>query len=307
MNNLIKNAGVVVPTLNAAQKIETLLGILTRAFVPSSVIVVDSESVDGTADIARKFGCRVISVRRDDFDHGSARNLGALALDEEFIFFLTDDAVPEGPETFHELLRPFADSSVAACYARQLPRRNAEPLEAFSRVFNYPDSPRLQSKEFISAFGIKAFFMSDSCSVYRRSLFDKMGRFPEPCLTNEDMYMAAKLILAGYAVRYTPEARVIHSHRLSFTAQFKRYFNLGVFFEQNAWILSEAPLASEGLRFLRSEFSYLLKNKHFLSLLRVGSDAVARYAGLKLGISHKRFPLSWAHRLSGYPAYLKIR
>ena len=289
---LIKNATIVIPTLNAEKRLGPILKRLTQAFDPEDIVVVDSSSQDGAPEIAKSFHCRLLTIAKKDFDHGRTRNLGAGAVKKELIIFMTDDALPESAETLVKLLSPFEDPSIAATYARQLPRPEADPLERFARVFNYPPEPRLQSKESLPQWGIKTFFCSDSCAAYRRTTFEALGKFPEPCPVSEDMYMAAKIILAGYKVRYTPEASVIHSHPLPLAKQFHRYFNIGRFFDREKWILKQAPLTSEGLRFLGAEARYLWEEGSFLSLPLVVSDAAARYLGLKLGMNHRHIP-SW--------------
>ncbi len=293
----VKNASVVIPALNAGKRLGPILQVLTQVFAPEDIVVVNSSSQDNTPEIVKNSRCRLLTIAQKDFDHGRTRNLGASIIQKEFIIFMTDDALPESAETLVQLLRPFEDPSIASTYARQLPRPQADPLERFARVFNYPSEPRLQSKESLPQLGIKTFFCSDSCAAYRRTIFEALGKFPEPCPVSEDMYMAAKMILAGYKVRYTPEARVIHSHPLPLAKQFLRYFNIGRFFEREKWILEEAPPTSEGIKFLKAETLYLWKERHFLSLPLIVSDAAARFLGLKLGMNYHRLPIWILRRL----------
>ena len=49
-----------------------------------------------------------------------------------------------------------------------------------------------------------------------------VGGFDAPIITNEDMMMAAKLLHAGYALAYTPEAAVYHSHRYTMEEEYRR-------------------------------------------------------------------------------------
>ena len=54
---------VIIPTHNEAQAIGRVLADLPSRLV-TEVIVVDSNSTDGTADVARKMGARVIEEPR---------------------------------------------------------------------------------------------------------------------------------------------------------------------------------------------------------------------------------------------------
>ena len=59
-------------------------------------------------------------------------------------------------------------------------------------------------------------------------MYLKLGGFETRTIFNEDMIFAGKVILAGGAVAYCAEARVIHSHNYSGIMQFKRNFDLGI-------------------------------------------------------------------------------
>lgn len=68
---------VVIPTLNASAEIESLLISITKQTLkPNEIIVVDSESDDETVTLANPHPLvRVISIQRDDFNHGGTRDM----------------------------------------------------------------------------------------------------------------------------------------------------------------------------------------------------------------------------------------
>lgn len=61
-----------------------------------------------------------------------------------------------------------------------------------------------------------------------------MGGFPEDVIGSEDAYVAARMLLGGYAVRYATTAEVYHSHDYSVLEEFRRYFDIGVFTDVSA-------------------------------------------------------------------------
>lgn len=85
-------------------------------------------------------------------------------------------------------------------------------LAVHARNFNYSSKSIVKSKADIEKFGIKTVFMSNSFAAYRRSVFEELSGFPEHTILAEDMFMAAKMIQAGYKVAYCAEAVVRHSH-----------------------------------------------------------------------------------------------
>jgi len=71
-------ASVIIPTLNAGSGFEELLKSLSKQETSFGyeILVVDSGSTDGTAELARRYGASVHQIRKTDFEHGMTRNLG---------------------------------------------------------------------------------------------------------------------------------------------------------------------------------------------------------------------------------------
>ena len=68
---------VVVPTLNAAGDWAKFAPALLLNVRPDQVLILDSCSTDGTAELARQSGFRVHQIARSDFNHGGTRQVGA--------------------------------------------------------------------------------------------------------------------------------------------------------------------------------------------------------------------------------------
>ena len=89
------SVSVILPTLNAAGEIAALLAaLMDQTQPPEEILVVDSGSTDDTAELARAHGARVMSVPRDQFDHGGTRDAALRQTAGEFVLFLTQDALP---------------------------------------------------------------------------------------------------------------------------------------------------------------------------------------------------------------------
>ncbi|MBF0320592.1 MAG: glycosyltransferase [Nitrospirae bacterium] len=207
---------VIIPTLNAAVTLEAIVGALTAQASPvKEIIVIDSASVDGTAALAGTLGCKVLTIAREEFNHGLTRNVAAQAATGDVLIFMTQDALPANDRLTAELLVPLKDPRTAASYARQIAAEDAAPIERFSREFNYPNVPIVKSLDILDERGIKTFFFSNVCSAIKRDIFIELGGF-QPAIMNEDMLFSSRLILSGYKVAYWPEAAVVHSHNYSF-------------------------------------------------------------------------------------------
>jgi len=247
--------GLCVPTLNAGSEWKQWLSAYaSQTISPEISLVIDSSSRDHTVEWAKEAGFIICQIDKAGFDHGATRQLAVnMMTDADVVIFLTQDAILSLNDSIERLLRPFKDVSVAAVCGRQLPRKQSTPIEAHARIFNYSSESYIRTKGDIGQYGLKTAFLSNSFSAYRVSALNQVGGFPENVIFGEDMYVATKLLLAGYKIAYTADACVYHSHDYSLIQEMKRYFDMGVFHAHEPWIKQELGGAErEGLRFIRS-------------------------------------------------------
>ena len=237
---------VIVPVYKPNHKFDRLLKMLVKQTnKPNNIIILNTEVlpeystalikerieknlsgilVPGTGEI----NIEVLSIKKDEFDHGATRHYGASTSNADFMLFMTQDAVPKNEFLIEKLVESFTDTMVAAAYARQLADESAKTTEAYTRIFNYPDKGFVKSKEDIKRLGIKTYFCSNVCAMYRREVYESLGGFVTRTIFNEDMIYAAKAIDANYKIAYVADALVIHSHNYTIEEQFHRNFDLGV-------------------------------------------------------------------------------
>lgn len=276
---------VVIPTLNAADEIDSLLDTIeAQSLQPLDILVVDSSSDDGTVDEVAKHPCvNLVRIERKEFNHGSTRDMALRRSAGEFVCFLTQDAAPASNRYLERLVAPFlADDSIALVTGRQLPKGDARRFEQLVRKFNYPKAPSVRSKSDLPKYGIKTFFASDTCSAYRRTAYLECGGF-DHVNTNEDMLMAARFIASGWKVAYEPRAEVYHSHNLTPSQQFARNRAVGFFLETHADDLMQASEIGEGGRLVKAVSSQLLREGNLVEFIAFGVDCCARLLGNRAG------------------------
>ena len=123
-------ATVVIPTLDAGPGFgQTLAAVRAQAGVGEvELIVLDSESRDATATLARDAGALVRRVARATFNHGHTRNMGAALARGRFVAFLTQDALPANERWLATLVAALESEAAAGAYSRVVPRPRCSPL-----------------------------------------------------------------------------------------------------------------------------------------------------------------------------------
>ena len=283
---------VIIPTRNGGKYLGRLFKTLEeQTFRPAQILVVDSSSNDDTLEICKASGADILQIGAKTFDHGGTRNLAASMTRGEILVFTTQDSQFKGNECLKNLIMPLESPAVAASYGRQVPREDANPVEKFVRFFNYPPVELIKGLDDLPSLGVKTFFFSNACSAIKKNAFEEVGGFPGKTIMNEDMFLAAKLLIKGYKIAYRPDAVVYHSHNYSLATQFKRYFDIGVFFNRNRWIRDLANSESEGIRYLREEIQFLSANGQKSWLPYALLDTTVRFFGYRAGLLEERLPL----------------
>lgn len=295
---------LIIPTRNAEPWLDLLVSaIQAQSLQPDEWLVVDSASSDQTAQRLREAGARVHVIDTINFNHGGTRRWASEQVEADILIYMTQDAIPEA-ECFAQLCASFQNPQVAITYARQLPRENAGVLEAHARLFNYPAQAVTKRFDDRTQLGIKTCFSSDSCAAYRVEALKAVGGFPQDVIGSEDAFVASKVLLKGWHVQYAAAARVVHSHSYSVFEEFKRYFDIGVFYGRERWINEIYGYASgEGLRFVKSEINALLAAQQWYRIPEALLRSALKISGYKLGQIENYIPVLIKRNISMFSGY----
>lgn len=299
---------VVIPTKDGGEGLRGCLDALAtqRGAGEIELVVVDSGSRDGSAELARERGARVHEITPAEFGHGRTRNLGARLARGETLVFLSQDAVPLGPDWLATLVAPLAsDPAVAGVYGRQLPQEHARPPERFFLDFLYGLEPRVQRIAGPEEVSMETVLFSNVNAALRRSAWEEFP-FAEDLIMSEDQDWCRRVLLAGRAVAYEPRAAVRHSHPYTLRDAFRRFFDSGVSAER-AYLAAERPsaraLRAAALRYARGELAWLVRTRQAHWIPYAAVYELAKLAGLALGARHERLPRPLVRRLSASPGW----
>ncbi|MBR4152165.1 MAG: glycosyltransferase family 2 protein [Selenomonadaceae bacterium] len=282
------DCGLIIPTLNAGSQFQKLLGQIAAQSLTTKKLIVDSESDDGTAELAKNFGFEVLTIRRENFNHGATRQFALEHLLKKFpldvIIFLTQDVLLREEQSLAKLVKIFdEDKSVGLSYGRQLPHENATNEAKFLRAFNYPPESQLRSLDDRKIYGLKTAFASNSFAAYRVEALRGVGGFPLNVPLSEDMYVAAKMLLYGLKIFYAADAQVYHSHNYTAAQEFSRYIQIGKFHAQESWIRETFGSAEgAGKKFVLMKLAALAKENPLDCAGAIFRDA-AKFFGYRLG------------------------
>lgn len=303
------SVALIIPVYNGGGVFADCLAAIAAQTVPfCTKIVIDSSSTDGSADLARAAGFDVVTIAKAAFDHGGTRNLALNMVSEDFVVFLTQDAILARSDAVAQLLQAFGDSSVAGAYGRQLPHLDADPLATFTRARNYGAAGYVTARGDALPQGLGKCFLSNSFSAYRRADLVAIGGFPEKLIMGEDSFAAAKFLMAGKKVAYQAEAVARHSHNYTVMQEFARYFDIGVFHDDQIWMLNEfGGVQGQGVRFALDQLRALYAARQYRLLPVSFAASAAKFIGYRLGRRCKTLGRRLSARLAMHKGYFAVR
>lgn len=302
-----RTVDVIIPTYHPGENVVFMVKkLLNQTCQPDRIHLINTKSGSFPAELEQMdTRIKVTHIRKEDFDHGGTRNMGAMESRAEFVVFLTQDALPANDKMLEELLKPFEDPQVAATYGRQLPKPDCKIIESYTRSFNYPPKSRVKSIEDLDELGIKTYFCSDVCAAYRKSVYESLGGFEDRTIFSEDTIMAARMLQSGAKVAYTAEAKVIHSHNYNCIQQLKRNFDLAVSQANHPDIFENIKSENEGIRLVKNTARYLLKRKKPWLLIPLIWNSGFKYIGYCLGKNYQKLPFWVIRKCTMSPGYWK--
>lgn len=194
------DVSVVVPTYNRATVLaRAIRSVLTQRGPDREVVVVDDGSTDDTRSVVDRFD----AVRYIRLEHNrgvsGARNRGLDATDGEYVLLLdSDDALVDGAlaALYGQLQAADADCGGVSTGYRRLTGGLVTDVVRL-------DTGRVSFDDFES--GSVSGGWGASGTLYRRALFDDIGRFDERLGKGEDFDLFVRALAAGYRFQYVED------------------------------------------------------------------------------------------------------
>lgn len=301
-----KTVDVIIPAYRPGEGWKQMLrGLEGQTWPVHRLIVMNTGKENWKAAYEKTtISMEVHHLTREEFDHGKTRDQAARMSRADYLLFMTQDALPEDCHLIEKLVEAIEqDEKIGAAYARQLPRKDCRLMEQYTRQFNYPEKSRVKWLADLPELGIKTYFCSNVCAMYRRELYLQLGGFVQKAIFNEDMIFAGELIQKGYGVAYAAEAKVVHSHNYSAIQQFHRNFDLAVSQADHPEVFAGIRSEGEGIRMVKKNAGWLCRQGKPWLVIQLVWQSGWKYLGYLLGKRYQKLPKWVIPRCTMNPKY----
>lgn len=251
---------IIIRTKNEARHLGDLLEMLKKqTFQDSEIIVVDSGSTDGTLEIAKKFGTKIIKINPDDFTFPFASNIGAENANGEYLVYISGHCLPLSEKWIEDgvkileggkkdfvsaavsegtaaSLRSASQSSMRDCDGEELKKYKNKIMGVYCQlVYPLADASRFEK---ILLFLGRPFYkkrkiikkpcmgcMGATNCMLRRDLWESRRFNPAFANGGEDGEWAYYWLEQGYAAVRDFKFTVRHTHGLGPWDYFKQYLH----------------------------------------------------------------------------------
>ncbi|NFO04755.1 glycosyltransferase [Clostridium botulinum] len=261
------NNNILLQKLDSEQELE-ILYVLTK-------------SNDDSENILKELKCKYWIIEPKDFSHSKTREMMVSFASGDIIVFISQDVKMKNKLWLKNLVTPIISGECEASFSRQICENNS--IEKYTREKNYPEESRVVSKKDIEQYGLLTFFYSDASSAVNAKIYRELNAYDGKDMpTNEDMYFAHKLIHAGYRIKYCSDSEVYHSHDFTFKQLYNRYYDTGVFFKENSYLMKYKGNES-GFTLAKYVFKRALEERNMKVIFSLLPNFGARYIAMKIG------------------------
>lgn len=280
---------IICPIYKGEEYIEDLNRMLNsqkNVNIAEILYIVTKVDGDNSIEILNTVNAKYKVIDPSEFSHSLTREKAAYEAEGDIIVFITQDIKIKDDLWLSKLTKDIERGDCEASFSKQVCENKT--IERYTRMKNYPNESRIVSRDDLKELGIMTYFYSDAASAIKKEIFLKLNGYDnKKLLTNEDMYIAYKLINNGYRIKYCSDAEVIHSHAYTYKVLFKRYFDQGVFLKQHKYI-SDSGAGSSALSLLKFVVVNSLKEKNFKAFFDIVPNFAVRFIANKLGNRYEK-------------------
>jgi GT2 family glycosyltransferase/predicted nucleic acid-binding Zn-ribbon protein len=226
-------ASVVILTKSPPPDFEqTLERIRDQELSSTPELILVNSGIEDLSHLAERYGAKILRIDPREFDHGGTRNYGAEQATGDYIFFMTDDAIPASTNLLRDMMKVLeSDGRIVAASGRQIPRSDADLMACQAIWGHYRmlglDSDRIVSSPDLDNMGPqekrRLCQIDDVCSCFRRDVFLRY-KYAVGLAYAEDLDLGIKLVKDGFKIAQLLSTGVVHSHNRPASYYMKRTY-----------------------------------------------------------------------------------
>lgn len=215
---------IVIRTKNDMEYIERLFAdIKAQLFTGKvEVVVVDTNSTDGTAEFAKSQGATVISIKQADFTYPKALNIGFEAARYPYVVTIVGHSALTSRLYLKTLTSHYDTDNFGGVFGWPLPNWNGSATERLSTslgMAKYLRSVDVITKPTMGVLGANSAILS-------RAAWEKFGGYDERfAMGGEDGALGTLMLQDGMFIARDPLCTVFHSHGLSLVNGVKQFWH----------------------------------------------------------------------------------
>ena len=204
---------VVIPTWNRKDLVERVVPLLAaQTRPPDEILVADNGSEDGTAQVAAKFGARVLQFERN-LGFACAVNRGIQSAKSDWVAVVNNDVEP-APDWLERLMEACGEDAWFAtgkiCSASE-PELLDGTFDALCRGCCSWRAGHGRSDGSLWSRPERVFFPPFTAALFRREIFERVGLLDERLESFlEDVDFGLRCALAGLGGVFVPSALATH-------------------------------------------------------------------------------------------------
>jgi len=181
------------------------------------IIVVDTESTDGTLSYAKSQGATIIQLNQADFTYPTALNLGFKAAKYDYVATLVGHSNLSNTMMLKSLAYWCQQDNFGGLYGIPLANKNGSVWERLSSTLSFfIMKPQILRR---SSGGM----LGGNAAVVKRSVWEKLGGYNEAYAGGgEDAALARYMLSEGFIIVREPLWSLFHSHGLNFVNSVKQ-------------------------------------------------------------------------------------
>ena len=208
----------VIPNWNGADFLKACLDSLLAQTQIHTIIVVENGSTDGSDDILASYGNKIIVLKQPkNLGFAGGVNVGInYAIDNEFdyVALFNNDAVAD-KHWLKELVGAISEDDKIGAVTCKFMRLDGKKLDSTGDFYTYHGLPypRGRNEKDTGQYDNQTniFMASGGASVFSAAMFKQIGLFDEDFFAYyEDIDLGFRMQLAGWNVRYEPNAIAYH-------------------------------------------------------------------------------------------------